>query len=153
MAGRNPGWSVPGGTPEAPGSGPRVVVPKSEETDRLMEEARNGYICGHCRHVRLREGQEQFKDERLFEQLFDKLSYGHNKDWYGRTDMFALCGYWDGHMVHLMSPRRIPRHFLDSSCTYANKDESVQCPRWEPKGAGGTRGTPHYIGKRRNNEE
>jgi len=130
-----------------------VIIPTEEETARIYETAQDGRVCGHCIHCRLRQGQEQFKDERLFEQLFDKLAYHHNKDWYGRTDMFALCAYWEGHMVHLMAPCVVPRHFVDANTDRNNRDEPAQCTEFKDKGKGGTRGTPHYIGKRHNHEE
>jgi hypothetical protein len=131
---------------------PRVVVPSGSDAERLLRAAQEGRICGHCKYCRLREGQELFKDEQLFEQLFDKLAYNHNQEWYGRTDLFAICKKWDSHMVHLYAPARIPKHFLSSNCDVNDRDESVECPHWEPKGSGMSGGL-HYVGKRRNHEE
>lgn len=128
----------------------RVVVPTGSDAEQIVERARQNQRCGMCRHFRLRQGQEEFRDQQLFERLFSEME--HDPLWYGRTDLFGLCARWDGHMVHAFAPRRIARHFLDSSVTYANKDESVECPDWDSAGVG-QRGTPSFAGKRRNYEE
>lgn len=154
---KNPFWDVPVVLEKDAKLDPypkdaRVVIPEGSEAERIYKDALNNKVCGFCTHCRLKEGQEMFKDQQLFEELFDRLSLGHNRDWYGRLDMFAMCAKWDGHMVHLMAPARIPKYFLHSDCTYDDKDESTACPDWAERGKG-VRGTPHYVGKQRNYEE
>ena len=92
---RRPMWDVPCVSEEDAKKDPfpkeaRVVIPTGSEAERIWQDAKNNKVCGLCRHSRLKEGQQQFKDQKLFEDLFDSLSVGHNKDWYGRLDMFAI---------------------------------------------------------------
>jgi hypothetical protein len=155
--GLTPFWDVPVVTQEEAEANPdpqhmRIVIPKGSEAERVYADAIKGKVCGHCRHFRLREGQEEFRDQKLFETLFDKLAMNHNQEWYGRLDIFGLCAYWDGHMTNAYAPRRVPKHFVSSNCTYLDKDEATECPQWEERGTGQA-STPHYAGKKRNYEE
>jgi hypothetical protein len=134
----------------------RLVIPKGSDAEKIYQDAVEGRLCGVCRHFRLKEGQAMFRDEQTFLEIFDKLSIGHNVDWYGGVENLGsagICGYWGPqHMVFFKSPSRINRLYVDSDVDYSNKDEPVRCPHWEHRDKG-QRSTPHYVGKRRNYEE
>lgn len=122
---------------EHPHEGPaRVVIPKAAMTEEICHRVgigeHNKYRCGNCQHFELRRGQQELEDQQLFERLYSEMQW--DPLWVGRTDLFGICGMIDGHMVHLMAPARVPKHLLDSSTPYHEKDESVRCPYFKEGG-------------------
>lgn len=110
----------------------KIVVP-DERTD-LLEILRPKRFCIECRHFSLRKGQLEIKEQEVFEQLFDKLAFNHDPAWYGRTDLFGLCRACDGLMVHAYAGARIPRDRVDPGASYEDKDKTVECPHYDPRG-------------------
>lgn len=129
---------------------PRIVVPDKEHFDQIMRCMYDSRRCGNCGFFLLRQGQELVHQGKIIlEAVHD---HNHNAQWYGNQNQYGLCDQWEGHLASALGPIRIPRSFLDSSVSYEEKDQSVECPYYKPRGKG-MRSLRHYVGKRRNYEE
>ena len=111
----------------------RVVIPTSEETEQIVKSMQTDRRCGKCKHYRHAQGQEEILNQDLWSELFTSME--HNPLWYGRLDMYGLCGASGGeYMTTAWSPAEVPKHFVDSDCSHAEKDESVDCPEYQEAG-------------------
>jgi len=111
----------------------KVVVPDGAEAKKVLERLHPANRCIECKHFDLRKGQEEIRRQNLFQKLFKEME--HDPAWYGRVDLFGLCGQSHGQlMVHAYAPARVPRHYLDSDTAYEKKDENVPCPSFTPRG-------------------
>jgi len=129
---------------------PRLVVPNAEEYEKTLHQLTDPRCCGMCDHFLHRMGQEQLREERVIPRAVRE--HQHNIAWYGNQQLYGLCDQWDGHITSAVGPINIPRHFLDSSVAYEERDRPVECPAYKPRGKG-LRSLQHYVGKRRNWEE
>jgi len=114
-----------------PVDGPRIVVADDSEIARFQ----TGRVCGECRNFRHRLGQEEAAKQQLFQRVTDKQEIGHDLSWYGNPQMFGMCDVWEGHLPHAMAPCTIPKHLMDSSVSYHDKDAKVDCPYYAKKGS------------------
>lgn len=129
----------------------RIVVPTKEQAEAILERIHRGNRCGECAHFDRAQGQEELKNQEVFEMCFNALE--HDPAWYGRMDLFGLCDQWEGHMTSAISPCTVPNQFLDSDITYYERDQPVDCPYFKKKLDVGGGSRRHYVGKRRNYEE
>jgi hypothetical protein len=129
---------------------PRVVVPDPEQYEAMLKQLTDPRRCGNCEHFLHRLGQEEIKKQKVIPTAIHE--HHHNVQWFGNQQQFGLCEQWEGHMTSAIGPITIPKHFVDSNCTYEDQDTSVECPYYRQKGKG-LRSIRHYVGKARNWEE
>lgn len=102
--------------------------------DRMVAEDRQAMMQAHgfCRHFRLEDGQKQIEYERLWERLKNEEKY--DMKWFvANYHGYGLCDVFEGLAVNAMSPGKVPRRYLDSSCPFHDRDRSVVCPHWEDR--------------------
>ena len=129
---------------------PRIVLPTEEEYEAAVRQYKDPRCCGMCQHFLLRMGQAEIEGQKVIPMALHE--YGHNAQWYGNTKQYGLCEQWDGFMTSAVGPIHVPRHFIDSSAPYTERDMPVECPAFKPRGRG-LRSVRHYVGKARNYEE
>lgn len=112
----------------------RIVVPDHDEYEKIMQLMHDPRRCGLCEHFRLQQGQHELQEQQTVPVAVNEMDW--NAQWFGETSKYGLCAKWEGHMVHAVSPARIPNQFLDSSIPYDQRDQPVECPAFTSRRRG-----------------